>query len=266
MAVRKKRKAKVAVKRQDPWHLDFAFTLGQTVRAISSTVGSTMTAVEKNLEKASESIDRRVRRQIDKTKVKRVKPVPNSKEAALSPILKEVSGIADVSGFTAALRKMNEIGLRHSDQPGAVRIFSKLQQLSPSEQEGLARNFIDRLNAHPFFSNAMMALPVPGQVTEEASQKMQDAFMECLSQTLCDAGLAREEQELLKQLTDEMMRPLKDLVQLYTKPKTFSQKMKRLWRMQRIFIKTIKLIHLASIAGPRAEMASGDFKNLLASS
>ena len=264
MTVRKEREAEVVAKRQDAWHLDFAFTLGQTVRVISSTVGSTMTTVEKNLEKASESIESRVRRQIEKGKVKRVKIISSSKEAALSPILKEVRGIADVSGFTAALRRMNEIGLRHSDHPGAARIFSKLQRLSPVEQEGLARNFIDRINTHPFFNNALLS--VPGQVTEETSQKMQDAFMDCLSQTLHDAGLVREEQELLKQLSDEMMRPLNELIQLYSKPKTFSQKMKRLWRMQRIFIKTIKLIRLASTAGTGTRMTPGDFKNLLAPS
>ena len=43
-----------------------------------------------------------------------------------------------------------------------------------------------------------------------------------------------------------MTRPINELVQFYLHPKTFSQKVKRLWRMQRIFIKMIKLIHMTN--------------------
>lgn len=54
--------------------------------------------------------------------------------------------------------------------------------------------------------------------------------------------MSETDQKLIQKLSDEVMKPLNDLMQFYLKPKTFSQK--GLWKLQRIFLKTIKLIHL----------------------
>ena len=83
------------------------------------------------------------------------------------------------------------------------------------------------------------------KMTEEDCQKISDAFIESIFYTLEDVGIMPREKKFLQKFSTDMARPLNNLVQLYLAPKTFSQKVKRLWRMQRIIIKLIKLVNLA---------------------
>ena len=92
----------------------------------------------------------------------------------------------------------------------------------------------------------MGAFPGQTKITEEDCQKISDAFIESIFYTLEDVGLTPEERQFLQKFSDEMTRPINELVQFYLHPKNFSQKVKRLWRMQRIFIRMIKLIHMTN--------------------
>ena len=169
-------------------------------------------------------------------------------EEFLSPIQKEIRDIAAISGLTAAVREMNEINSRHSGHPVIQRLLLKAQSLSTEEQETLSGKFIERLRSNPVFDQATGAFPVQPQMTEEDARKMADAFIECFYQFAGDIGLPPEDQRSLREISDEVTRPLNDLVQFYVKPRTFSQKMSRLWKMQRLFVKAIKLIHLTQRA------------------
>ena len=57
----------------------------------------------------------------------------------ISPLLKEIKAIADISGLTAAIEEMNGISLKHSRHPIIHRLASRIGQLSPFEQETLSR-------------------------------------------------------------------------------------------------------------------------------
>lgn len=200
-------------------HLKLAYNLGRTVRKVSSTVS----AVKKS-----------------------TKARPRLKQEPISPILKEIKAIADISGLTAAIEKMNEISLKHSSHPIIHRLTSRIEQLSMQEQEMLSRKFIEKLGENPYFSNPAYVFPAKTKMTEEDCQTISDAFIESIFYALEDMGITPEEKKFLQRFSDDITRPINELVQFYLNPKTFSQKVKRIWRMQRIFIKMIKLIHLTN--------------------
>ena len=184
-----------------------------------------------------------------RTKKNRVKVLRNPSEVLLSPVQKEIQAIVAISGLKAAVQEMNEINQRHSGHPVVQRLLARTQALTSEDQETLSKKFLERLSALPAFDPTGRMFPAPSQMTEEEARKMADAFVGCFFQLLGDMGVSREDQELLRGISDEVMRPINDLMQLYLKPKTFSQKMKRVWRMQRIFLKVIKLIHLTKVPG-----------------
>ena len=200
-------------------HLKLAYNLGRTAKKVSKTVA----AVKKS-----------------------ARGRPRRKQEPLPPILKEIKAIADVSGLTAALQEMNEISLKHSKNPIISQLTSRIEQLSTPEKEELSRKFIERLGTNPCFSDPMYSFPSQTKMTEEDCQKISDAFIESIFYTLEDVGITPKEKEFLQKFSSDMTRPINDLVQFYLHPKTFSQKVKRLWRMQRIFIKMIKLINMTN--------------------
>jgi hypothetical protein len=79
-------------------------------------------------------------------------------------------------------------------------------------------------------------------MTEADHRIMSAAFIQCVMDTLQDAGFSREDCDRLQKLSDEISRPLHDLVRFYMEPKTFSQKVRRLWRMQRIFFRVLRIV------------------------
>ena len=247
----KQQKARRRKKTSDPskaWPLDLAFRLGKTAHTVSRKVQAAVTTVEKSVGVAKTALGRRSRTKL-RARKGRVKILSSSTAAQISPIQKEIRDLFDISGFTEVIREMDEIS--HSSHPVIHRLLTKIKGLSPAEQDMLCGKFIERLNENPYFKQAMLSIPVPAKMTEEDSKKMSDALIGCFAQTLGDMGVPPEDQELLRKLSDEVMLPFNDLMQFYLKPKTFSQKMKRLWKLQRLFVKTIKLIHMTkSLAVP----------------
>ncbi len=216
----KTKKKAIAKKIQGALHLKFAYNLGRTVKKVSKTVN----AVKK-------SANVRIRR-------KPSEPLP--------PVLKEIKAIADISGLSAAIREMNEISLEHSNHPVINRITAAIEGLSTPAKEALSRKFIEHLGANPGFSDPMASLGTQQEMSEEDCQKISGAFIESIFYTLEDVGITEKEKEFLHKFSGDMTRPINDLVQFYLHPKTFAQKVKRLWRMQRILIKMIKLIHMTN--------------------
>lgn len=214
-----KKKKEILKRDGDALHLKLAYNLGRTVKKVSKTV----TAVKRT-----------------------VKGRPRQEREPLPSILKEIKAIADISGLTAAIREMNEISVKHSNHPVISRLTAAIEQLSPAEQEMLSRKFIDKLGGNPYFNNSMYTFPAQRKMTEEDCQKISDAFIESIFYTLEDIGITPQEKEFLQKFSSDITRPINDLVQFYLNPKTFSQKVKRLWRMQRIFIKLIKLINMTN--------------------
>ncbi|MEI7999668.1 MAG: hypothetical protein WCH62_09225, partial [Candidatus Omnitrophota bacterium] len=200
--------------------LKLAFNLGRTVKEVSKTVA-----------------------RVNKPKYQRIDVKPKE---PLSPILKEIKAIADISGLSAALKKMNDVSLKHSKHPIISRLTVKIEQLSPIEKEILSMEFINRLKSSASFSNSMTSIQAGSEMTEENCQKISDELIECIFYTLEDIGMTPQEKDFLRKFSNDMTKPIHELVQFYLHPKTFSQKVKRLWRMQRIFIKMIKLISMSN--------------------
>lgn len=252
MVRRRKSIKRLPRKPQKKWYLDLAFGLGKTAHQVSQKVGAAAVASAKDLSAARDSFAKGLRKKTRSGK-NRIRIIPAASSKPVSPVQKELRGIADVSGLTDAIREMNEINLRHASHPVVQRWLLKLMALSPAEQEMLSRKFIDRLSVNPSFSQVMGTFPAGSKMTEEDARKMSDAFIECSFQALEDMGFPPEEQKLLRDISDEVMQPLNDLIQFYLKPKTFSQKMKRLWRIQRVFVKMVKLFHLTRTLVSEAE-------------
>lgn len=234
------KKKKVATKKgPDALHLKIAYNLGRTAKNVSKTVAAVKKSAKGRLSKKQSQ-----------------PPIP--------PILKEIKAIADISGLTAAIQEMNEISLKHSHHPIISRLTTKIEQLSRTEQEMLSRKFIEKLGRNPYFNHSMNTFPVQREITEEDCQKISDAFIESIFYALEDIGMTSAEKEFLQKFSSDMTRPINDLVQFYLNPKTFSQKVKRLWRMQRIFIKMIKLINMMKneeqMAGAFAKVNDGPLR------
>jgi len=218
------KKKVISKKGPDALHLKLAYSLGRTVKKVSKTVA----AVKKKTGR----------------KKSRYTLITEDPGDPASPILKEIKAIADISGLTAALQEMNEISLENSNHPIISRVASKIQQLSIQEQELLSRKFIDRLRRNSYFINSASSFPAGAKMTQEDCQKISDAFIESILYALDEIGITPREKEFLQRFSNDLTRPINELVQFYLHPKTFSQKMKRLWRMQRIFIKMIKLVSM----------------------
>lgn len=210
-------------------HLKLAYSLGRTAKKVSKTVSK--------IKKPSKAV-----------KGTKAGKKSNAKEAKepLSPILKEIKAILDVSGLTDALQEINEIGLKHSNHPLISSLVERVQELSPQEKEKLSMKFIERLSTNDCFTGLMHTAGIRPQMTDETCQQISDAFIESILYALEDVGMTTRQKDFLRKFSNEMTQPINELVQLYVNPKTFSQKVKRLWRMQRIFVKMIKLMHLAN--------------------
>ena len=233
-----KEKKRVLKKKPDALHLKLAYSLGRTVKNVSKTVTAVKKSAQGSLGKKRGS---KKTRKIDQLNVIHVDPpIPDS------PILREIKAIADISGLTAAIEEMNEISLEHSDHPVINELTLKVEQLSPTEKEMLSRKFIEKLQSNPYFNSSMHTFSPQAKITEEDCQKISDAFIESIFYTLEDVGLTAQERLFLQKFSSDMTKPINDLVGLYLHPKTFGQKVKRLWRMQRIIIKMIKLMHLTN--------------------
>lgn len=164
-------------------------------------------------------------------------------EEHLSPILEEIKEICDISGLTQAVDEMRAISLTHTDDPIMSRVSATIESLSPAEMELLSQRVLKRLSEDPFFSAAMNAPPLARpEIPDEDCRKVASAFMRAIAQTLEDAGLSREDCGHLHMISEDISKPLHDLMELYLKPKTWNQKIKRIWRMQRIFFKAMKII------------------------
>ncbi|MBF0216354.1 MAG: hypothetical protein HQL30_05095 [Candidatus Omnitrophica bacterium] len=216
------------------WHLEAAFLLGRNVKKVSNTLG-----------RAAEKADGRAK----KTRII---------EPAMSPILAEIKGIMDVSGLSDAIREMNEISLKHSRHPVIAGLIAKIGCLPPAEQEDLSRKFVDRLGENPCFYDKSCFLPGQVKLNEEDCRRMSDSFIECAFLALKDMGMIDGEADILRQLTGEVARPINDLIQFYVKPKTFGEKIKRLWRMQGVLIRTVSLIAKANALRP--DLSGGPVK------
>jgi len=231
-----KKKKRALKKSPDALHLKLAFSLGRTVKKVSKTVSAARKPSQKRLQEEAEP---------------------------LSPILKEIKAVCDISGLTAAIEEMNEISMDHSDHPLINQLASRIGQLSPYEQEMLSRKFIEKLSAHPCFSGSLAGnFSSPSKITEEDCQNVSDAFIESVFYALEDVGMTVQERRFLQRFSDDMTRPINDLVQFYLHPKTFSQKVKRLWRMQRIIIKMIKLIHMTNALAAAGDGSAVHFRPL----
>jgi hypothetical protein len=240
------------------WYADAAFYLGKTARKVSGKAEKAGGALRKGVSLAGRSFAEGLETGLagaDRPRVVRARTMRDPLEKQISPILKELKAIADVSGFSGVLRKINEIGAQHSSDPALERLFTRIGSFSPEEQEKLSRAFIQRLGENPAFMRVMNISPAQNGMTQEDYRKISESLIEAAALALEDNGVAREEGEFLRRMTGEMLDPLHEWLQFYLAPKTFSQKVKRLWRIQRIFFKMIKLIHktkgLAAMPGSR---------------
>lgn len=226
----------------NPWYADYAFVLGKTARNVTRAVKITVNIVDETCHKAKESFNDGFN-QTKGLKVRRLRTEPETPQEKISPILKEMKAIADISGLTSTFNEMKAISLRQSSDPVISRLISKMEQLSPAEQEILSKKILERLSINPYFNNATRAIPFDINITEETCQEVSDTFLQCISFALKDMNIITEQEErLLQKINDDMSQPLHNLLQFYINPKTFPQKLKRLWKMQRVFFKTIKLI------------------------
>ncbi len=233
-------------KNRKVWYADAAFYLGKTARKVSGKAEKAAGALRKGASLAGQSFTEGLETGLTEAahpKVGRVRVMRDPIEKQISPILKELKAIADVSGFSDVVRKINEIGAQHSGDPVLARLFSRIGSFSPDEQEELSRAFIQRLGENPVFMRVMNVSPAQSKMTQEDYRKISEALIEAAALALEDGGVAREEGEFLRRMTGEMAEPLHEWLRFYLEPKTFSQKLKRLWKIQRIFVKMIKLIH-----------------------
>ncbi|MBF0386777.1 MAG: hypothetical protein HQL20_02850 [Candidatus Omnitrophica bacterium] len=238
MVKKKAGKKKAARKAPAAWHLQVAYSLGKAAQKVSRKLDSVKGTAKKRV------TSRKGRKAA--TQLSLFDPVAGTANEPLSPVLKEIKAIADISGLTAAIEEMNKISLKHSKHPVMARLVAKVKSLSAVEQEGLSRKFVERLNASLSFNNALYSLPSQVKLSEEDCQKMSAAFIECVAETLEDIGLSEEDRDIFKKMTGDIAEPINELMQFYMHPKTFGQKVKRLWRMQRIIFRMIKIIRMTN--------------------
>lgn len=238
MAKKVIQKKKAAGKVKSGWHIKVAYSLGKAASTVSGT-----------LDKNKRSSKRRGTKKVGRrpgTALAVVEPLFGASPEPLSPVIKEIKAIADISGLTEALEEMNRISLKHSRHPVIERVIIKVKDLSPAQQESLSRKFIERLNTTLYFNQAIAQLPSRTKMTEEDCEKLSASFIECIAETLEDLGLPEDDRAVFKKLSGDIAQPINDLMQFYMHPKTFGQKVKRLWRMQRILIRVIKLVRLTN--------------------
>lgn len=173
-------------------------------------------------------------------------PVETPEEQFL-PVLEELKAICEISGLTKAVNEMNAASLYHSRDPVVARVIGNIAALPPSGKEALSRVFLNRLSLNPLFSGAMSAFPAEtAELTGADPREIASAFIGCAADALEDAGFAREDCDHLLLLSDEISRPLHELLESYLKPKTALQKLRRLWKIQRLFFRTIMLVKKAN--------------------
>jgi len=154
IATRKKPagKKKTTGKKADAWHLKVAYSLGKAAHKVTSTIDADKKIFKGRRTKKTRKTG---------TALARPEPLLWASQEPLSPVLKEIKAIADISGLTEAVEEMNRISLEHSRHPVIERVVLKVRGLSPVEQEALSRQFIERLSTVVYFNNAIAGVRTP---------------------------------------------------------------------------------------------------------
>ena len=227
-------------------HRDAAYELGRAAGKVSLVIRSVASFAGVGIDKAKGSFETGYGRMVNpllRVRIRRIDRPGDPGLARLSPILREIRAIMDISGLTYAIEEMNEIGLKHSDDSLVAGIISKIENLPFDRQEMLAKKFLKRFGSSQFVNGSSFASLASADISEEDCQKMSDLLIECAFHALTDIGLKEDEKLNLRSLVGEISRPIDELIQFYLRPKTVKQKIRRLWRMQRIIIKMIGLVN-----------------------
>jgi len=246
-------------KTEKTWFNSLAYDLGRTTKKFFNKTDSMAQTAEKSIRKTMDSLEKQAIKKMEEIQEKKAQSFSNSnfpaayfkdnndislkeKERIMS-VLKDISEIIEISGLKKAFEEMKENAREHSEDPILNQFISKLEHLDPVEQENLANKFISRLNANPDFTEMMMLPSLdPVSLTEKDRQAMVDTLTDCLCQSVKDIGMYDGDFEYLQKLTKEISEPLNKCIQLYLDPKTFFQKVKRIWRLQRIGFKSLKIL------------------------
>ena len=235
----------------DSRHISMAYNLGSTTRKILDGADNVTASIDRTVRTATGSLNERVskirasHRSKSMVSYKRDNLSPNDAKELLTPILQDMKKIADISGLTSALLEMKERALRHSDDPVFTQLISSVEHLDPLQQEELARKFIARFNANAYLNERMKSMYLFKEadiLTPKDSDKIKNALMVCIYQTFKDLGFEHDFQ-YIQNLSDDISEPLNDLIQFYLDPQTLSQKLSRLWKIQRIGFKTLMIIN-----------------------
>ncbi|MFH1505028.1 MAG: hypothetical protein ABIH08_06565 [Candidatus Omnitrophota bacterium] len=264
---------------KDSWHIFAAYKLGRAARKIFNTAGSPTVLIEETTRAAKNSFQKisdkiqsscqqakmslrdmyefpsyenpsRQRSLVSLNRGEQEKVYHTSSmspEDKISPLLQEIRAIADVSGLTSALLEMKNKALGYSGDPALTQFVANLEQLTPVQQESLANRFLERLKDNVYFKEMFQSTYLtPVSMAPEVYKETEDALIMCLYQSLKDSAIPVPEFQYLQELTDDISKPLHNLMQLYFDPQTIFQKLKRLWNIQRIGFKALKLIHKTS--------------------
>jgi len=167
-----------------------------------------------------------------------------NEEMDLTPILKEIKDIAEISGFAKAMAEVKEKTRTCEHDPIIEKIISDLESMPPVQQEIFLRDLVKRLEKNHFLHEFMIPSCLEGQqIIVENEDKRQEIFIHCLMENIKSLGYSEEEIKHFFDVMRMISSPIDELFQFYLHPGSFKNKMKRLWKIQRIGFKVVKVIH-----------------------
>ena len=258
-------------KSDDNWHSSVAFTLGKATGKMLKGSGRVMDTIEGSVKKTAHSFNMRMDDLTspiknsdvfvdvtpgNKTKQSRsLEPFNKDTNQEIYSVLQEIQELADLSGLTATLNEMKLKALRYSNDPALAKFISQADMLTPNQQEFIASRFIEKITNKPFFNEIIMPLKSSNKRSNKTDHKiLASELMTCLYEAFKECGLLEHDYKHIHTLTEEISEPLIDLLEFYSNPKTFTEKLKRLWKLQRIGFKTINIIRKANRIAENQEL------------
>ena len=138
---------------------------------------------------------------------------------------------------------MEKLAVSHRYAGVIEKLATKLSELNGVERQTLSVALLQRIEADPRFRD-LGAFRTNGTVKPDPADldKLGRMVSSHLRITLRDLDLTETEMDQLRVVVIDVSQPLVELVELYLKPRTFLQKMKRYWRMQRMGVKAIQIM------------------------
>jgi hypothetical protein len=150
--------------------------------------------------------------------------------------------LADASGLSAALREARLAALRHDHDPVLARLADRLESLGVEERKELGQRLLERLASQPALRQLASSTGFrPVELRPAELDQLALAAASSARTTLHELGLSDADIAHVSSVAAEVVAPLAELTELYLRPRSAMDRVKRYFRLQRVGFTALRI-------------------------